>query len=234
MLAAGPVLMANKFELLVFVVFVLIALIRGIFNAIREANQKARPPRPPQRQAGPGEIDLQREIERFLGKVQKGGQRGARQSRPEVSVQVFEAVEEQPAERVSRPPRAERRPRPARAPVATPRAARAPAATPRRRPGGELRHRHLRPSATGDEVRGHVRQHILAEVEQFERQVDAEVAPSILSEVEQAVGPSRPALPDARRPTLQEVLPVLAAPDGWRQVVIAAELLQRPKALRRR
>ncbi len=223
MLAVGPVLMANKFELIVFVVFILIAILRGIFNAIREAGQKANP-RPPQRPRAPVEADLQREIERFLGKVQGRGERAPRRGRPQVSSQeVFEAVvEDRPAPRASAPPRPKRPPQPARKP------------TPASRPGEDLRHRHLRPSATGDDVRGHVRQHILAEVEQFEHQVEREVAPRVPLAVEEHIGPSRPALPVAQRPTLQQVLPVLAAPDGWRQLVIAAELLHRPKALRRR
>lgn len=220
LVAAGPPLLANKFDLLVFVIIIVIAIFRALFSAVRESGQKPQRPRPRTR----GEVELQREIERFLGK-KAGGGRAAEQRRPmERSAEVFEATVAEPPPR-RRPPQQRRR-RPLSASAER---------TMRRRPGEDLEHRHLRPAATGADVRSHVEQHILGEIKQFERQVESEAAPTVPEAVAADIGPSsRTAPPPPARRSLQDVLPILTAPDGWRQIVIGAELLNRPKALRRR
>jgi len=212
-----------------FLLFVAFAFLSWLINAVGAKNKKNQPNRArrqPQRPPRGRDKQLQNEIDQFLAQV-KGRAAG------EKPLDVVEIRERKPRRRpVSKqpPPLPEK---PAR----------------KQKPGNRLSKQHLRDSEKelGSSVRKHLAAHmepdnvdlqvenylahdVQASVSEHLGRFAAEESKTTATRLETTTGVTSPAV----GVTPAAMLQLLQSPQGIRQAILLSEILQRPRALRRR
>jgi len=217
---------------MVLVAFAAIAFVTWVVNQINAQN-KAAARRPGPRPARPRNDRIQQEIDQFIQEAA-----GRRPPRKEVlSADEIEIVS---------PPTRGRRPGPGRSAPASSRPARPAQPTPAsvERPGQAAAQRHLTGSeqlgaGLTDHVRTHMDNRVGAEVQQhLPHKVDQEVSQHLGAFAAQAAGSAaQSADPLAGRRDAMPALLLLGelrSPGGVRRAIMMQEILQRPRALRKK
>lgn len=213
-----PLVLAADFGGIIFLLFALVSFISWVINQAKGA-QRVPPPRRPNQPGPQRNPQVQREIERFLREA--GGQQ--RPQKPVVEVDDIEIVE---APRSRRPPAKRKlveKPRPAQRPSS-------PGAKPAAdRPGQRLSDRHLAPSTPSAVASEHLPQRVAAE------QLPHDVARSVSEHLGVfAAGAAAGVTSRKQKGSSAAFLTELRSPRGIRAAIVMQEILQRPRALRRR
>jgi hypothetical protein len=213
-----PLVLAADFGGIIFLLFALVSFISWLINQAKGA-QQAPPPRRPNQPGPQRNPQVQREIERFLREA--GGQQ--RPQKPVVEVDDIEIVE---TPRSRRPPAKRKlveKPRPSQRPSLQ---GAKPAAD---RPGQRLADRHLAPAAQSAVASEHLPQRVAAE------QLPHDVARSVSEQLGVfAAGSATGVSSRKQKGSSAAFLTELRSPRGIRAAIIMQEILQRPRALRRR
>lgn len=191
-------------------IFVVLSILGYIVKAIKEQNANKPPLRRPQQPPN----QRRSEIETFLEEI-SGGQVRKPPSRP---TPPNRPPAKQRAENVT-PPKKPNKPA---------KAAKSP------KPVAGLAGQHLAKSSVGEGLRSHVSSFIKNE-EQLSDEVRQDMKSRIDDEVRADFGSSRlAAAPEVQRPQAHPLVALLRNPEGIRQAITLQEILQPPKALRRR
>lgn len=204
-----------------FILFALISLVSWIRNQAN-AGQAGAPPRrpvPPGPQRNP---QIQREIDRFLREA------AAQANKPVVKADEIEIVEGPSGRRPPARRKVVEKPRPAQAAARPPAKRRSGLAASPQRPGQDLANRHLALAPQSAVASEHLPPGVAAE--HLARNVDKAVVAHLGTFA--AADSRKTRGPQGARPTT--FLAELRTPRGVRTAIIMQEILQRPRALRRR
>lgn len=220
LMTPAPTILAFDLGSGLFIVFALISLVSWIRNQAN-AGQAAAPPRRPMQPGPPRNPQIQREIDRFLREA------AGQANKPLVKAEEIEIVEAPPGRRPPARRKVVEKPRPAAGakPTAIPRPSATAAPS---RPGQDLAKRHLAQAPQSTVVSEHLPGRVAAE--HLSRDVDKSVAAHLGKFTAADVRSTRTTV--ARRPAA--FLAELRTRRGMRAAVIMQEILQRPRALRRR
>lgn len=192
---------------IVTVIFVVVAIISWIINISKGAQQQ----QAKRKESSQATQDLEKFIRGLSG-----------QNSPEPEKKRQPKQQKQP----KKPQAAKQKPPAQRSPIQR------PVERPADRPGTKLAQTHLAPMAGGDGVRSHVASHMEPRNvdAQVRQDVDRTVQRDIAEAVRQDIGVDGTSIVNQREE--HPLIQVLRNPQGVRQAIIMAEILNRPKPLR--
>jgi hypothetical protein len=192
---------------IVTVIFVVVAIISWIINISKGAQQQ----QAKRKESSQATQDLEKFIRGLSG-----------QSSPEPEKKRQPKQQKPP----KKPQAAKQKPPAQRSPIQR------PVERPADRPGTKLAQTHLAPMAGGDSVRSHVASHMEPRNvdAQVRQDVDRTVQRDIAEAVRQDIGVDGTSIVNQREE--HPLIQVLRNPQGVRQAIIMAEILNRPKPLR--